>query len=635
MPDEPQIIRYKGVEHRFPASFTQAQIAQALKTWDAQPAAAAAAPPGPLARAWAQAGPRLNPINLATGLYQGAQEAVQTAQRDPRYLGSPALAFGAQAAAGLVGEVKDAYTLAREGDLAGAGGIVGANVALMAGPKVVSKVVPRSVPISLGLRQAPEMAEPLRVARQQGIPVDLATVTDSPWVARATKTAAASSLPAGVAYENVQTGVSTAVKGAMDRLAGRAGAGPVSEAAAGEAAQNALVRRQTQLGRQADVNYETFRSIEADPRYRRAVPMQIAMTAPDGSVVMQRRMVPMQLPVDLRPVQAALRPLVKEIERRSTLVEAQASPGLNAMQNILDLPEFVPASAAEVELGALKAVARKGGQTGRSQGLALRAVRSLQREIDKTIRQVGDPRAQLALQSGRRLTAAKYYAGRLLELVEGRRVQATIGAGADAGRVAEPVGVFRKLTRSDDQSIKLLRRVLRREPGLKPDLARAVVDRLFEDAFDTRKLGHTDRIFSGWQKLGDGTKRLLYSPSLLKDLDGFFLLLKKLKYEPNPSGSGYIVSAGAGLATLTGVVEPLTFFLAQIGPYGLVKLAHSPRAIRALTRAGQVALRPRATRATVAAVVGHLERVAADVGVRPGATPSALPLAADEGEPDR
>ena len=607
--------------------------------------APAAAPAGPLARAWQQAGPRLNPVNLVSGAVQGAQEAVRLAETDPRYLGSPAVAFAVQGARGLAGEAQEAWRLAREGDVAGALGVVGANAALMAAPKVVPKALPRSqTPIRLGLREASTMTEPLRVARELEIPVDLATATDSPTAARITRGAAASSLPAAVAHEGAMGRMSVAVERGLGTMKQRVSKAPTSELAAGEAVQTALVNRQPELRRVANVNYETFREITSDPRYVRAVPMRVQMQAQDGSVVWQTRMVKVPAPTDLRGVKAQLAPVVREVELRSTLVEAQANPGLRAMQNVLALPDYLPVAQAEVELGALKAALRKPGQTARSQSLALRAVRTMQRQIDQTVRQISDPRARLALESGRRATSAQYYAQRLLEMAEGRTRQTTIGsATAPTERVAEPVGVFRRLTRADDQSVRMLRRTLRREPQLKAEIGRALIEKISADAFDTNQLGHTDRMFAAWQNVGPATKRLLYTPSRLADLDAFFLLLKKLRYEPNPSGSGYQVAAvGSGgmvIGAATGVVEPLTLFLSQLVPYGIVKIAYSPRAVRALTRAGRIAFRPGSTRAQVAAAVGHLQRAAAEAGAlarpMPAPMPPPMPLAADEGEPDR
>jgi hypothetical protein len=395
------------------------------------------------------------------------------------------------------------------------------------------------------------------------------------------------------------------------------------------------------LDAQADINYRTFRDIEADPKNLKKVPLRVAMRAPDGSVVMQTVMKDVPLPVDLRPIKRALRPIVKEMELRSTDVQRAANPGLQAMRVLLGRPDFVKASVAEADLGYLKSVTR--GATSAttrnaSQGLAARAQAALAKQIRDVVAAVGDPRARLALESGRKLTAAKYYAQRLLTKLEGRTPE-----------FGESVGAYKKLTRADDQAITLLRRVAKREPDVAPLIGRAVLGEIFAKGLETGELGRTAGMFRDWQNLGPATKRVLFKPALIADLDRFFLLLKKLDENVNPSGTGHAVGMIEQLKPLFRVGEGAlliynwaTFTEIQLSAYAVAKLLHTPRGVRALTRGLELSLRKPASTLAATGAVAEIQRAAGAAGVpavpvkvTPPAAPVPLPLAADEGEPDR
>ena len=130
---------------------------------------------------------------------------------------------------------------------------------------------------------------------------------------------------------------------------------------------------------------------------------------------------------------------------------------------------------------------------------------------------------------------------------------------------------------------------------------------LIEKATAEGRWGHADRLFAEWQKMGAETKRLLFpDAALVRDLDRFFLLAKKIAQNPNPSGTALTAaswSTGVGLIVFhwqTGV--PMV-----IGTGALSKLLHSPKLARAIVRSMQT---PKAHKAAARAATGELLKYA-------------------------
>ena len=297
----------------------------------------------------------------------------------------------------------------------------------------------------------------------------------------------------------------------------------------------------------------------------------------------------------MAPVKAALQPIYDDILRRSPTAIRDASPGVKAIENIIHGPDFSPLSVADADLSAIKALARERvlpELRNLSQGVAAKAVREFEAAIQKATAEAG-PRATQVRARGRAATRAKYDTGEALK---------------DLGD--EPVNAYRKLVQPGDASVERLREIQRQTPEELPKVGRAMLDDFVAEAVAEGEFSKPGTLFSRWQRVGPATKRMLFAPDHVKALDQFFLLAKKMAENPNPSGSGFVVSLTAQGGLL--ITNPLTSIPLQIGAAGLSKLLHSPRAVRALTRGIQVGVsRPSA----VAAVMTELTNAAKDAGV--------------------
>ncbi len=205
------------------------------------------------------------------------------------------------------------------------------------------------------------------------------------------------------------------------------------------------------------------------------------------------------------------------------LAQQQMNPGLAALQSILKRPDYLSASVAEDDLGALKGILRDPNATPKAKYLAGQMTDALNQQIHGAVSQAG-PDAINALQEGRAATAAKYQTQGVLDTV--------------TNAASEPVNTFKKLTAPQDANINTLRSVLKETPQAGPQIGRAFLQNLFDTATEEGGFSREAGILRKWQNLGDSTKKALFNPYQIKDLDKFFLLAKKTAETANPSNTG-------------------------------------------------------------------------------------------------
>lgn len=200
----------------------------------------------------------------------------------------------------------------------------------------------------------------------------------------------------------------------------------------------------------------------------------------------------MAAPVDIRAAKATFGPLMERLKYLMPVAEQRADPGLKAIENILAAPDFMPRELADMNLSAIKELAR-GKARGASQGFAKLAVRELEKAVQRTVADLG-PEAVAARTAGRTATKAEKGADAVLkELRE------------------EPVQAFEQLTWAADAGIERLERVAKLTPDALPKVGRALIDKMLASGS-----WHT------WEKLGPKTKALLFPTAKLRaDVDRF------------------------------------------------------------------------------------------------------------------
>jgi hypothetical protein len=302
------------------------------------------------------------------------------------------------------------------------------------------------------------------------------------------------------------------------------------------------------------------------------------------------------IPVDIAPTRAALRPIYDDLVRENALAPLQGGKrtALVALDRLVNAPDSVSLSTADAALGDLKALARGASMPElrtQGQGIAARAVAQLERQVTNAAVKAGG-HVYAELQTGRAATRAKYAAADVLEELH-----------------SEPVRAFRQATLAKDAGIVRLNELAKLAPSEIEMIGRAYLDDLLTKAGEEGGFSHGARLFADWQRLGTKTKGLLFKdPSLVRDLDHFFLLAKRLADNPNPSGTAFqLTRTGEAALILTNPAAgvPLT-----IAGAGLSKLLHSPRAVRLMTQGLRIPIGARGAAATLGAELSKLAREA-------------------------
>lgn len=561
---------------------------------------------------------QINPVAAVKGVVQAARHPVQTvqgigaAQAEPLRRAQEAMRRGDRVAAlshfvnyllPLIGPQLDEAGLAlregRYGEGIGTSLGVGMNIAL---PAAVARATRVNVPAAMR-NPNPAEAAAADFGLRRGVPVDAGTATGNP-VIRGAQWGAERTMGGSVIGQRARQAQAQGMVRVGRELADRVSPTPTSPELAGQGVRTAVTGQVRRASGIANAAYDKLRQIEESSP---SVTRSLSPGAPVQS---------MRLPVDVRKVKVAMKPIYERLTRLYPIAKRQASAGYQAIENIVNGPDFQPLSIADDNLGAIKAVVREADMPELrtvSQGLAAEAVKQLDDAVRHTAREAGVP-AISALKGGRAATRVKYRAADVLDDIR-----------------TEPVRAYRQAIESNDAAIQQLRETAAFAPKELPTIARAYLDDMLSRATGEGGFSGGARLFADWQRLGPQTKRLLFQDAaLVKDLDQFFLLAKKAAENPNPSGTAFQVGLGAQGVVL--VTNPILGVSVQIGAAGLAKLLSSPRVVTLLTQGLSI---PVSNRVRASAVAAQLARLVGQEAVRteqppgrrpgPGVVPSPAP----------
>jgi len=455
------------------------------------------------------------------------------------------------------------------------------------------KAIPSSLPVlpRIGAKQPAAVAEAVQFGLREGIPVDVATASGNRFIGTAQKVAEESILGSHLVGPQARAAQTQALTATADRLATRASPTAVTADLAGQALRDAVASRAAAYNAAADTAYSRLRALETQA----ATPVQTGVT-PAGQPILRT-----MLAVDTAPTKAAMKPIYQALQEENALVPFMSESGkgraLVALDRLMKAPDLAPLSIADGALGELKSLARVDETFRRTmgQGIAAAAVTNLEKAVRTTAQGAG-PDVFRALVEGRAATVNK---SKTIEVLN------KLDPGSKRGAPGEPRAFFTAATRPKDAGIKQLRALA----GLAPDelrqVGRAWLEETFAKAGPEGWLKHADGMFAEWQKLYPQTKQMLFRDAAhVKDLDNFFLLVKKMSENPNPSGSGLAVIKGGELAALwsapgAGLKYTLTAPL-------VAKLLLDPRATRLLVQGLRLPVNAKVARA---AWVGQLGRL--------------------------
>jgi hypothetical protein len=384
-------------------------------------------------------------------------------------------------------------------------------------------------------------------------------------------------------------------------LANQAHPEPVTPESAGQAVPNALRKNIADLSLKEDASYAKAWQARNDPAHTYQMPVSTEKVAvldangkPTGQMKDQTIMKAVNMPVDVRDIKAAAKPIFEEMGWMPASDRA-SSAGYQAVKNILEGDDFIPAWQAEKGLSGLKSMARVENTSGVrnvSQGIGASLIGDLQDGINAAVANTGDEALQ-GLQRGRALHASKMEVADLADQLR-----------------KEPVQAFNQLTWRNDTGIDFLRKINEQAPDEMPKIGRAFIQQLFDTATKDGGFSKTQTIQGQWQNLGPQTKALLYrDPALRAGLDKFFQGAKQVAENPNPSGTAVVGSLIPG--GLLMIQNPLSGTAWLLGGYAASKLLFSPRGVALLTDS----LKPAASARAGAMTASQILRMAGDTDV--------------------
>lgn len=310
----------------------------------------------------------------------------------------------------------------------------------------------------------------------------------------------------------------------------------------------------------------------------------------------------MRFAIDLRPHREALRPLFDQLQKEREItgtLHGDKARAAVALEALINGPDYVPMTTLDRALGPIKKLASGADMPQlrtQGQGVAARVAG----ELDTAVRgraQAAGPEVAGALAAGRAATRSKHLTAEVMKRI--------------APDSREPRAIFDALARNKDAGITKLRDVQKHVPDQMPNVARALLEDVFDKPTSAGGFKFADAAWARWQKIGPQTKAMLFPDRGHRmALDNFFLLAKKIGENPNPSGTAQTMNA-------TGII-------AGIPSYALAKLLYTPAGVRAITGVMDLSVRRPSARAARAAAVAQLSRAAQEAGVT-----LELPKAAD------
>lgn len=164
---------------------------------------------------------------------------------------------------------------------------------------------------------------------------------------------------------------------------------------------------------------------------------------------------------------------------------------------------------------------------------------------------------------------------------------------------SEPAAAYSQLTRGGDKVVDQLRTLQQVAPKEVQTMGRTYLQGLVDKATKDGGFDRTAGVTADWNRMGPETKTLLFGKDFSADMDKFLLGAKKVRTDYNPSGTAKAVAAlgplagvaGAAYETITGNPGAGAAIAGGVaGTHALSSVLFTPGGIKALTSA--IKLRP-------------------------------------------
>ncbi len=508
--------------------------------------------------------------NAAAGIFQGhANEAAQMVEAARQGDIVSTIGHGLYAAMPVVGPIMSQGMAVvtdpnKTGDeRARAAGQVVAN-ALPLIPRGSKAVRPAQVAVKA--KTTPQTQQLAQFAAEREIPLDAATVSENRFI-KGVQQVSGSTWGGSTIATKARGKQTEAMRRVAGELMDETGAPATTPEVAGRKLAQSVEMKAAERGDVAHMAYAELAEIERLPEVFRTVNNQ-------GSLV------PMAIPVDVRPMKAWAEPILRDLENEWKPVDPKKAQAFNqqivSLRSILDGDDFKRASIAEKDLSNLKALVRNAPEPTEATMRAADGMMLLQSSIDDAVGKIGGPAGLKALQKGRANWAK---AAEIEEVVKKFR--------------EEPVQAFAQTVWKNDTGIDFLRRVNSVAPEQLPEVGRAFLEDMFTKNMDGGGFAKAGTMYNAWKSLGPETKKLLYPNGQHRmALDNFFQLADRMARMPNTSGTAAAAAAQQSLNMVsTAFLTQWDFASAlatQVGAAAAAKALYSPKIVQAMVNGQKI-----------------------------------------------
>lgn len=501
----------------------------------------------------------------------------------------------------------------KTGDIAGGLGELAGQGALLFGPKMLPS---KSGKIGAGSAQAQDA---IAFAQNRGIPLSMADISNNMFV-RGAQQVNAATLGGALVSTGKRAKQADAMRRVATELMDETSAAAKSPLEAGRGVQAALESRADKLAGNARFEYGELAQLENLPKNQTKVQVgsqtvQTGVLDAQGNPV--KSTVPitqtMAFPVDMKPLKQWASPILDKLRQRYNPADPEAAKIVNqqikSLQSILDGPDYKPASIAEKDLGAVKALRRNADVETEATMRGAQELDILQNNIDQAVS--SDPKAIRALQRGRAEWAAKSEVEEIAKKLK-----------------EEPAQAFQQATWAKDAGVDFLKRIEKEVPGQMQQIGRAWLEKTFEKAMAEGEgtFVRGKGLAEDWRNLGKETKMVLFKdPSLIANLDRFFSLAKRIDSPANTSGTAPAMAAGQvlnGGSLMMGGFLP--FLAAQAGAAGIAALMHWPKFVAKMNQGLSLPVKSPASAAAIGQLMDMAVQKANEMSQSRRSEPAAL-----------
>jgi len=478
----------------------------------------------------------------------------------------------------------------------------------MAASMLFPAKLPKSVKIIKQGKPQAALEGAMKIADERGIPLSVGDVSDNAFV-RGAQQVGGSTIGGGKVAEIKRATQASSMRRVAGELMEETSKKPATPESAGRGVGQALEQKALLFELAAGSGYDNLAKAAADPKNLRSpIPPAFGVRRAEAARQATANTTPIAFPVDYRAIKSWAEDSLGPLKQRALPADPQAAKvmqgQIKSLESIAKGPDFKPAMIAEKDLSNLKALTRNATEQTELTMRGTQEMDKLTRAIDQAV--AGDPKAVKGLDLGRKAWRRKS------EIEEVAKTLRT-----------EPVQAFKQATWRNDTGIDFLRTVAKEVPEEMASIGRAWLEETFGGAMKEGGFSGGKGLMNQWKTLGPETKKLLFKdPALLKNLDDFFALAKRIDSPINTSMTAPTAMAGKvfdmmGAAASASAASFVPMIASQVGAAGFTALMYNPKFVKAINRGLSAPVRSPAQAAAITQMMKIAQESSSEMNLLP------------------